>query len=119
MKRLIIAIAMSLVFVNTAHADGYYVLDTTVSESKCSNTDLAIGIGAGVTIATVAAVASVASAPLIGPGIAAGTKVGVSGALSGAIFTKSTLPAILVSVPTLGTIYSVAGYYGSCVWNSW
>ena len=112
MKTLITTLLL-IVMTTTAQAN-----TITPVEPKCTNTDLTIGIVGGVATAVVTGVATVASMPLVGAGVAAGSTVGWAGAFSAPFLTKATASVVAASVALGGPIYSTVGYYASCVVNT-
>ena len=93
---------------------------TTTAQAKpqCSNTDLAIGIAGGAVAAVAVGVGTVATSPLIGAGVAAGSAVGWLGAFTMPILAKSTAVAVAASSVIVAPIATFTGYYASCVVNS-
>jgi hypothetical protein len=109
MKTLLIATTIAALTISSvANAD----------EVECTTTDVIVGVSAGAVGAVVIGVATVAASPLVGAGAAAGSTVGLSGALSAPVLAGSTLPSVAASSGIVGPILGVAGFYGSCVWNS-
>jgi len=111
MKKLITAILVSLSLASTGFAGEH----TSAKSTDCNNTDLAIGITAGVAAAIVVGVTIVATSTLVGPGIAAGSTVGYAAALSAPFLTRATAMSVGFNTAIMGPIYSTFGYYGSCV----
>jgi len=74
-----------------------------------------VGIATAVGLTAVMGVATVATMPIVGPGIAAGSTVGIVRALSGAIFRKTTLPVTLAGAPMWGITGFFTGTYGACI----
>lgn len=74
-----------------------------------------VGIATAVGMTAVMGVATVATMPIVGPGIAAGSTVGIVRALSGAIFRKTTVPVTLAGAVPWGITGFFTGTYGSCV----
>jgi len=72
MKKLLLA--LSVVFITTqAQADGLVLDYSKPKQSQCSTTDYAIGVGTALAVGTVGGIAAMATLPLVGPGVAAGT----------------------------------------------
>lgn len=70
----------------------------------------------GAVVSTVGiTVAAIASAPIVGTGIAAGSTVGVVRALSGNILRRTTLPAMAIWSPFLGAFGYLVGVTSYCV----
>jgi hypothetical protein len=82
-------------------------------EVQCSNTDVAIGIGATAVTSIVVGIVAVATAPLITGGV-----VGYAAATSGVILTGSTLPVIAFSPVVLAPTVGIGSYWASCVYNA-
>jgi len=106
MKTLITTLIL-IIFTTTAHA-----------KPQCTNTDLAIGVGVGTVAAVVVGISTVATSPLIGAGVAAGSTVGWAGAFTMPILINSTLASIATASVVVAPLVTFAGYYASCVVSS-
>jgi hypothetical protein len=84
----------------------------------CSNTDITIGVVAGVVTGVVVGLASVSGMTLVGPGVVAGSKLGLSAALSAPFLAKTTIPLTAMSLSVFGPAGAVVGHYASCVVRS-
>jgi len=100
MKNIVIAMTLVL-FASTANA-------------RCNSEDTKVGLVTAATAGVVMTVATVASLPLTGPGIAAGTTVGVARAVTGRILMKTTLPTAIFTMPSWGTLGFFLGRGVSC-----
>ena len=124
MKKLITAFAVASTIATTTLAENNdrYIINEEAGvfidrkpEVNCSNTDVIVGIISGVAIATTIGVASAASLPVVGSGYAAGATLGWSGAFSAPFFTGTTIYTVMAANAMLTPVFSVAGFYGSCV----
>ena len=114
MKNVITAIALYVVTNSSVQAEPQYKLAPVENSVQCSNTDVAIGVGAGLVSGVIIGVSTVAASPMIG---AAGV-VGWAGAFSAPVFTGSTVGSVVVSTGVTGSMVGLASYYGSCVANA-
>lgn len=108
--KTLIATLLLIVMTTTAQAN-----TITPVETQCSNTDLAIGIVGGAVAAVAVGVGTVATSPLIGAGVAAGSTVGWLGAFTMPILAKSTAVAVAASSVIVAPVATFVGYYASCV----
>jgi hypothetical protein len=111
MKNVITVIALYIVMNTSVHAEPEYTLTPVENSVQCSNTDVAIGVGAGLVSGVVIGISTVAASPMIG---AAGV-VGWTGALSAPVLTGSTIGSVALSTGFTGSLIGLATYYGSCV----
>jgi hypothetical protein len=117
MKTIISTIALIVGLSTTGHANE--VQHTLIPahkmepEVQCSNTDVAIGIGATVVASIVVGIVTVATSPITTGGV-----VGYAAATSGVILTGSTLPTIAVSHVILAPTLGITSYWASCVYNA-
>jgi Mg/Co/Ni transporter MgtE len=93
----------------------YTIVPDVARESICSNTDIAIGAAVGITAGIAAGVTGAAGVTLVGPGIAAGSKLGMTAALSQPFLSGTTIPMTAMSTAFLGPLAGMVGYYVSCV----
>ena len=93
------------------------VITATTANAKpeCTTQDVVIGVAAGVTAAVITGVATVASMPVVGAGVAAGSTVGWVGAFSAPFLTNATASVVAATVVIGGPIYSAVGFYTTCV----
>lgn len=111
MKHLVTATAIIISTTGFASAETY-------THIECTNTDLAIGVAAGLGAAVVVGVSTVAASPVVGAaGTVSGT-VGYTGAMSAPYLTGSTIPSILASNIIVAPITGTVTYYASCVYNN-
>jgi hypothetical protein len=96
------------------------IIFTTTAQAKpqCTNTDLAIGVGVGTVAAVAVGVGTVATSPLIGAGVVAGSTVGWAGAFTMPILINSTLASIATASVVVAPLTAFVGYYASCVVSS-
>ena len=113
MRNIIITTIGLLLLVNTANASVQYDL----IEKPCTKTDIVIGVAGGVVAATAVAITAVSASPVIG-GVAGVKTVGLASSFSAPFLTGSTLPAIATSNAIFAPIYSIGGYYASCLWRN-
>jgi hypothetical protein len=98
----------------------YNYIDTTLPSewdartAVCDRTDVNIGIALGVSLAALAAVHTIARMPIVGPGLAAGAKVGLLGAITAPVLTGSTLGTGAGMLAVVGIPAGFLGYTGSC-----
>lgn len=112
---LVIAMATPAIADNRLENNQYYLEANSLEQTaECSNTDAAIGIGAGIAGSILLGIGVVATSPLVGPGVAAGSTVGWSGALSAPFITGSTASAVGWSTVITGPMLATVGYYGGC-----
>jgi protein-disulfide isomerase len=74
-----------------------------------------IGAAVGITAGIAAGVTGAAGVTLVGPGIAAGSKLGMTAALSQPFLSGTTIPMTAMSTAFLGPLAGMVGYYVSCV----
>jgi hypothetical protein len=120
MKNIVITAILASTIATTAMSDTVeytftptHMIEPTV---ECTNTDLAIGIVAGVAIAVAAGVATMATLPVsTSAGVATGATVGWSGALSAPFLTNGTATMVASSLVIAGPVTSTVGYYATCI----
>jgi hypothetical protein len=114
MKTLITSAVLSALLSTAAMAE----ITPPTSQPKCSNTDIVVGATGAVVLTTVIALTTVRSLPLMGPGIAAGTTLGLTGAFSMPYLTGTTVPVFVASYAIGVPWFGAVGYYASCVYNN-
>ena len=77
------------------------VMSTTIATAKCTKTDYAIGAGTALAVGSVVGVTAVATLPIYGPGIAAGSIVGWG--FASAPFIGTTATFIAANTALIGT----------------
>jgi len=120
MKNIVIAAIAATIVATTASAETpvytftpAHMMEPTV---ECTNTDLAIGIGAGVVLAVAAGIGTMAALPIAtAAGVATGATVGWSGALSAPFLANGTATLVTSSLVIVGPVASTVGYYATCV----
>jgi hypothetical protein len=81
----------------------------------CTNSDVAIGVAVGAASAVAIGVGTVATSTLVGPGVATGSVVGWSGALSAPFLANSTALAVTTAGVLVAPIVGTVTYYTACV----
>ncbi|MDB4378614.1 hypothetical protein N9Z41_02470 [bacterium] len=112
MKNVLIASVIAMSTATAVLADSpQYVLEPI--EPVCTNTDLAIGIGAGVVGGAIIGVSSIIGAPVVGA--AAGTTMTWGMAFSAPFLTNATASLAATGVVLGGPFVGFASYYASCL----
>ena len=114
MKAIMLAIAVIMSTATITVADSLqYQFTPSNDKSVCTNTDIAIGAGAGILGGAVLGVASIIGAPVIGA--AAGTTMTWGMAMSAPFLTNATASLAVAGATIIGPFVGIAGYYISCV----
>lgn len=87
----------------------------SAASDSCEKHGWKVGAASAVVTTVGLTVAAIATTPIVGPGIAAGATVGVARALSGNILRRTTLPAMAIWSPFLGSFGYMVGNTGYCV----
>ena len=103
MKNVIAASALAITMATTAHA----AVDCSEASKYGAYAGVAVGVGA--------TVITVASMPVVGAGVAAGTTIGYASMWAAPYLFATTLPMLAVGGTINGAMYGVIGYMAGAI----